>query len=161
TGIYDPDAITLEEVVAPRTPASARVLSIDEIVNLRGNAARGREVATRCLVCHAIGGAGADVGPALAGWARGKSAAVSARAIVQPSAEIAEGFAGTELRTTDGVLIQGIVIKQGDPLMLRSRGGLTQIVPAKRIASRRRMTESLMFTPAQLDLTAQNVADLI
>jgi putative heme-binding domain-containing protein len=161
TGIYDPDAIALEEVVAPRQPADTAALSIDDIVNLPGNAARGQEVATRCLVCHAIGGTGADVGPALDGWARGKSAAVIARAIVQPSAEIAEGFAGTELRTSDGLRIQGIVIKEGDPLMVRSRGGLTQIVPAKRVASRSRMTESLMFTPAQLGLTAQNVADLI
>jgi putative heme-binding domain-containing protein len=161
TGVYDPDAIRLEEVVAPRPPANAPTLSIDEIVGLPGDAARGQEVATRCFVCHSIGGTGADVGPALDGWARGKSSAVIARAIVQPSAEIAEGFAGTELRTTDGVRIQGIVIKEGDPVMVRSRGGLTQIVPAARVASRTRMTESLMFTPAQLGLTAQNVADLI
>jgi putative heme-binding domain-containing protein len=136
-------------------------LSIDDIVKLPGDAARGREVATRCLVCHTIAGAGADVGPSLDGWARGKSVAVIARAIVQPSAEIAEGFAGTELQTTDGLRIQGIVIKQGDPLMVRSQGGVTQIVPAKRIASRTRMTESLMLTPAQLGLTGQDVADLI
>jgi putative membrane-bound dehydrogenase-like protein len=161
TGIYDPDAIKLEEVVPPRSPANAVNLSIDEIVTLRGDAARGKDVATRCLVCHAIGGNGADVGPALDGWARGKSSEVIARAIVQPSAEIAEGFAGTELRTTDGLRIQGIVIKEGDPLMVRSRGGLTQIIPATRVAERRRMMESLMFTPAQLGLSAQNVADLI
>jgi putative heme-binding domain-containing protein len=57
--------------------------------------------------------------------------------------------------------IQGIVIKEGDPLMIRSRGGLTQIVPANRVAGRQPMKESLMFTPAQLGLTPQNVADLI
>lgn len=160
-GIYDPDTVRLEPAVAPRAPANAPALSIDDIVKLPGDAARGREVATRCLVCHTIAGAGADVGPSLDGWARGKSVAVIARAIVQPSAEIAEGFAGTELQTTDGLRIQGIVIKQGDPLMVRSQGGVTQIVPAKRIASRTRMTESLMLTPAQLGLTGQDVADLI
>ena len=116
---------------------------------------------TRCLVCHAIGGTGVDLGPALDGWGRGKSPEVIARAIVQPSAEIAQGYEATDIRTKDGVRIQGIVIKEGDPLMVRSRGGLTQIVPAKRVASRSPMTESLMYTPAQLGLTAQNVADLI
>jgi putative membrane-bound dehydrogenase-like protein len=161
TGIYDPDAIALEEVVAPKPPANAPELSIDEIVKLPGDAARGKEVATRCLVCHAIGGTGTDLGPALDGWGRGKSPEIIARAIVQPSAEIAEGFEGTELRTTDGLRIQGILIKEGDPLMMRSQGGLTQIIPAKRVAARRRMTESLMFSPAQLGLTVQNVADLI
>ena len=115
----------------------------------------------RCVMCHAIGGAGADVGPALDGWGRGKSAEVIARAIVQPSAEIAQGYDGTELRTTDGLIIQGLLIKQGDPLMIRSRGGVTQIVPANRVANRRRMMESLMMSAAQLGLTAQDVADLV
>ena len=161
TGIYDPEAIKLEDVSPPRTPTNAPDPSIDDVVKLPGNVARGKEVATRCLVCHSIGGTGADVSPALDGWARGKSPEVIARAIVQPSAEIAEGFAGTELRTTDGLRIQGIVIKEGDPLMIRSRGGLTQIVPANRVAARQPMKESLMFTPAQLGLTPQNVADLI
>jgi len=161
TGIYDPDAIKLEEIVAPRPPANVPELSIDEIVKLPGDAARGKEVVTRCLVCHAIGGTGAELGPALDGWGRGKSPEIIARAIVQPSAEIAQGYDGTELRTKDGLRIQGILIKEGDPLMMRSQGGFTQIIPANRVAERRRMTESLMLTPAQLGLTAQNVADLI
>ena len=78
------------------------------------------------------------------------------------SAEIASGYEGTEIRTTDGLTIQGILIKQGDPLMMRSQGGVTQIIPAKRVADRpRRMTESLMMSPSSLGLTARDVADLI
>ena len=53
----------------------------------------------------------------------------SPRAIVQPNAEIAQGYDGTELRTNDGLTIQGLLIKQGDPLMMRSSGGVTQIIP--------------------------------
>ena len=49
-------------------------------------------------MCHAIGGTGAELGPALDGWGRGKSAEVIATAIVRPSAEIAHGYDGTELR---------------------------------------------------------------
>jgi putative membrane-bound dehydrogenase-like protein len=161
TGIYDPDAIKLEEMVVPRPPANAPELPMEEIVALRGDAARGKNVATRCLVCHAIEGKGAELGPALDGWGRGKSPEVIARAIVRPSAEIAQGYDGTELRTTDGLTIQGILIKEGDPLMMRSQGGITQIIPASRVAGRRRMTESLMMSAAQLGLTAQDVADLI
>ena len=62
-----------------------------------------------------------------------------ATAIVNPSAEIAYGYDGTELKTKDGLTIQGVLIKQGDPLMMRSMGGVTQIIPADRVASRRRM----------------------
>jgi putative membrane-bound dehydrogenase-like protein len=161
TGIYDPDAIKLEEIVTPKPPDGAAALSIDAIVGLTGNAARGKEVATRCLMCHAVGGVGAEFGPALDGWGRGKSPEVIARAIVEPNAEIAQGYDGTELKTTDGLTIQGLLIMQGDPLMMRSRGGITQIIPAGRVANRRRMPESLMMSPAALGLTAQNVADLI
>ena len=86
---------------------------------------------------------------------------VIAAAIVRPNAEIAQGFDGTELKTKDGLTIQGILIKQGDPLMMRSMGSVTQIIPADRIATRRRMKESLMMNAAQLGLTAQDVADLV
>ena len=136
-------------------------MSIDAILALRGDAARGKTVTTRCLMCHAINGTGAEVGPALDGWGRGKSPDVIARAIVQPSAEIAQGYDATEIRTNDGLRIQGLLIKEGDPLMMRSQGGITQIIPASRVAGRRRLGSSLMMTPAALGLTAQNVADLI
>jgi putative heme-binding domain-containing protein len=160
-GIYDPDAITLREVVVPRPASDQPALSVEGVVSLTGDAARGKNTATRCVMCHAIDGAGAEVGPSLDGWARGKSAEVIAAAIVNPDAEIAHGYDGTELRTKDGLTIQGLLIKQGDPLMMRSMGGVTQIIPADRVATRRRMSESLMMSAAQLGLTAQDVADLV
>jgi len=162
TGIYDPDAIKLDAMIVPRPAAGTPELAIEEILALTGDAARGKNVMTRCLMCHAVGGTGAEVGPALDGWGRGKSPEIIARAIVRPSAEIAQGYDGTEIRTTDGLVIQGLLIKQGDPLMMRSHGGVTQIIPAKRVADRpRRMTESLMMSPSSMGLTAQDVADLI
>jgi putative membrane-bound dehydrogenase-like protein len=160
-GIYDPEAIALRESVIPRPAADLPELSIDEIVRLSGDAARGKATATRCVMCHAIEGTGAELGPALDGWGRGKSPEVIATALVRPSAEIAHGYEGTEIRTKDGVTIQGVVVKQGDPLMIRNMGGATQIIPADRVASRRPMAESLMMSAAQLGLTPQDVADLI
>jgi putative membrane-bound dehydrogenase-like protein len=159
--IYDPAAIVLQEAVVPRPPADLPELSVDEIVRLTGDAARGKTTATRCVMCHSVGGAGAELGPALDGWGRGKSAEVIATAIVRPDAEIAQGYDGMEILTKDGLTIQGLLIKQGDPLMMRSMGGVTQIIPADRVATRRRMPNSLMMSGAQLGLSAQDVADLI
>jgi putative heme-binding domain-containing protein len=160
-GIYDPDAITLKEVVTPKPPADLPQLSLDEIARLTGDAARGKDATTRCLMCHSIGGTGAEVGPALDGWGRGKSADVVARALVMPSAEIAQGYEGMELKTKDGLTIEGVLIKDNDPLMMRSMGGITQVIPADRVATRRRMTKSLMMSAAQLGLSAQDVADIV
>ena len=83
------------------------------------------------------------------------------RALVRPSAEIAHGYDGTELRTKDGLTIQGLLLKQDDPLMMRSMGGITQIIPLNRVGSRRRYQGSLMMSGAQLGLTEQDVADLV
>jgi putative membrane-bound dehydrogenase-like protein len=160
-GIYDPDAITLKEIVMPPAPADLQELSIDDIVKLTGDAARGKATSARCQMCHAIGGAGAEFGPALDGWGRGKAADVIATAIVRPSAEIAHGYEGMELRTKDNLTIQGVLLKEGDPLMMRSMGGVTQIIPMDRVTGRRRMPQSLMMSAAQLGLTPQDVADLI
>jgi putative membrane-bound dehydrogenase-like protein len=159
-GIYDPEAITLRESVVPPAPANLPELSVEEIGRLTGDAARGKATAARCQMCHAVGGTGAELGPALDGWGRGKSAEVIATAIVRPSAEIAHGYEGMELKTKDGLTIQGVLIKEGDPLMMRSMGGVTQIIPADRVASRRRLKESLMMSAAQLGLSAQDVADI-
>jgi putative membrane-bound dehydrogenase-like protein len=160
-GIYDPDTITLKEIVVPRPAADLPEISIDQVVSLTGNAARGKETAARCMMCHSIGGTGAELGPVLDGWGRGKSTDVVATAIINPSAEIAHGYEGMEIRTKDGLTIQGVVIKEGDPMMIRSMGGVTQIVPADRLAQRRRMPQSLMMSAAQLGLSAQDVADLV
>ena len=43
-----------------------------------------------------------------------------------PSEEIAHGYESVELKTKDGVTIQGVLIKEGDPLMMRSMGGITK-----------------------------------
>jgi putative heme-binding domain-containing protein len=130
-------------------------------VKLKGNAARGKETVARCQICHQVGGVGAELGPALDAWGRGKSADVIATAIVNPNAEIAHGYDGWELRTNEGQTIQGVLIKQGDPLMMRSMGGITQIIPMNRVGSRRRYPGSLMMSGAQLGLTEQDVADLV
>jgi putative heme-binding domain-containing protein len=160
-GIYDPDTITLHEVVVPQPAPDLPELSVDDIVQRTGDAARGKNTAAACLMCHAIGGTGAELGPALDGWGRGKSPAVVATALVRPSAEIAQGYDGTEIKTKDGLTIQGLLIKEGDPLMVRSMGNVTQTIPADRVASRRRMTQSLMLSAAQLGLGAQDVADIV
>ena len=160
-GIYDPDTIALKEAVVPRPAADLTELPIEQVTALTGDANRGKEVATRCQICHSIGGTGAELGPSLDGWGRGKSADVIATAIIRPSADIAHGYEGVEVKSKDGLTIQGVLIKEGDPLMMRSMGGVTQIIPGNRVASRRRMPQSLMMSAAQLGLSAQDVADLV
>jgi putative membrane-bound dehydrogenase-like protein len=161
-GIYDPETLTLQAVMKPELPTNLATITVDDVLRLKGDAGRGRQVAGQCTMCHTIDGVGAAVGPTLDGWGRGKAANVIAAAIITPDGDIAQGFGGTELTTTDGLVIQGLLIKQGDPLMMRSMGGITQIIPADRVERRRNMgSTSLMIGGAALGLTAQDVADLV
>ncbi len=50
-GIYDPESIVLQEIVLPPAAADLPTLSVEEIVRLTGDAARGKNTATRCLIC--------------------------------------------------------------------------------------------------------------
>ncbi len=159
--IYDPDTVTLHEAVVPARDPARPTIAVDAVVALRGDEARGRDGFTRCVACHAIGGVGADVGPALDGWTRGKSLPVIVSAIVDPDAGIAHGYAATTIRTTDGLTIQGLIVKEGDPLMIRSMGNVTQVVPLARVKARERLPRSLMMSAAELGMTAQDVADVV
>ncbi|AMY12419.1 putative membrane-bound dehydrogenase domain protein [Luteitalea pratensis] len=160
-GIFDPDTVRLQSVIVPPRDTAVPVVSLADVTSRTGDPARGKDGFARCMMCHAMGGVGAEVGPALDGWTRGKSLPVIAAAIIDPDAGIAHGYAGTTIRTTDGLTIQGLLIKEGDPLMVRSMGNVTQVIPASRVKARERLTRSLMMDAAQLGMSAQDVADVI
>lgn len=160
TGIYDPDKIQLTQSVMPGKPASTK-FSEEDVLKLSGDAARGKDLAMRCIVCHNIGDVGPHYGPDLKGWVSRQGPAVAVRAIVNPSAEIAHGFEGTAVQFDDNQWIDGLVQSSGDPLIVTSTGGLTQMVPRNRVKSTHHMDRSLMLNADQLDLSAQDVADIV
>ena len=54
----------------------------------------------------------------------------------------------------------GLVLSGGNPVIVQSTGGVTQLIPAKLISGRKRLGRSLMLSAEQLGLTAQQVADV-
>ncbi|MCB1231251.1 MAG: dehydrogenase [Verrucomicrobiae bacterium] len=161
-GIYDPSKITLQEIMTPDPKTVPNTLpSVAEILKLAGDPARGKVAAARYQLCHQIGGAGMMVGPGLDGWGKTQTSEVVATAIVDPSNDIAHGYEATEIKTKDGKTIQGLLIKDNNPFIMVSMGGVTQIIPGGKIASRKKMDRSLMMSAAQLGLTAQDVADIV
>ena len=55
----------------------------------------------------------------------------------------------------------GVVLADGDPVIIRSMGGITQSISASDLKSRQPMKRSLMLSADQLGLTAQDVADVV
>ncbi len=161
-GIYDPDTIILQEMVVPNPKDTPRTLpKVAEILKLQGDAAKGKTTALRCIMCHQIEDVGIEYGPILTGFGKTQTREVLIDAIINPGSSIAHGYDGWEIKTKDGKAIHGLLIRNSNPFIIQSTGGITQIVPAKRIASRKKMERSLMLSAEQLGLTAQEVADIV
>ena len=164
-GIYDPESIVISAAPVPTPPD--RAPAVEEILKLKGDPSRGRTAGARCIICHQVDGQGNDYGPNLRGWARNQQLEVIIRAIADPSAEIAQGYKGTEIVLKDGGLIHGIAFNNSDlhrddspPVVIQSAGGVTQLIPKDRIKDRRDFKRSLMYDPVTLGLKAQDIADL-
>ena len=61
----------------------------------------------------------------------------------------------------DGRIIQGITEVRGNPSIVLSQGGISQMIPQSRVKSSKGLKQSLMLSADQLALTAQDVADLV
>lgn len=161
-GIYDPEKVKLvavempaENKDAPKLPAPA------DIAKLKGDATRGATLIPVCYTCHRLGKDGVDFGPELTTFGKQQTTEVLINAIANPSGDISHGFEGSEIKTTDGLTITGMVLSEGDPVIIKCMGGIVQTVPQKRIATLKKMERSLMYPPQQFGLDAQAIADLV
>ncbi|MBX3741415.1 MAG: c-type cytochrome [Akkermansiaceae bacterium] len=152
--------VEIVEVTVPAKPSSTKFTAAD-VLALKGDAAKGKLAAARCVMCHKVDGQGVEHGPDLKGFGSRQPAEVVARAIVDPSAEIALGFEGVAIRTKGNKWIDGLIVADGDPVTIRSTGGIVQKVAKKDIAERKQMDRSLMLNADQLGLSAQDVADIV
>jgi putative heme-binding domain-containing protein len=159
-GLYDPDKVAINEVTVPLPPEKSTLPAVADIAKLRGDAKRGATAAGACLMCHRIKGQGVDYAPAIDGFASRQTKDVVITAIVNPSNDIAHGYDGSELTLTDGRKIHGLILSGGNPLIIQSTGGVTQMIPAAQVKERKRLGRSLMLSADQLGLDAQQVADI-
>jgi quinoprotein glucose dehydrogenase len=82
-----------------------------------GNVENGRKIfiehpAAACYRCHAVDGAGGEVGPPMDGLASRVTPEHILEAIVDPNAKIAEGFENLLIELTDGRFFTGIIKRE-------------------------------------------------
>ena len=160
-GLYDPAKVQLVSVeLPPEVPNAPKLPPVAEIVKLKGDAKRGEAAVAVCYACHKIGKSGVDFGPDLTTFGKQQPAEVIIGAIANPSADISHGFEGSVVKTKDGITIAGIVLSDGDPLVIKSTGAQVQMVPRARVESVKKLDKSLMFSPAQMGLKPETIADL-
>ena len=160
-GIYDPDKIVLQSIISPPVPKTSTLPPSAKIAQMKGDAVRGKAAFARCIMCHQVDGVGIPLGPELAGWVKDQGVEAFVAAVVEPSQGIAHGYEKTIINLNDGGQIDGIAHSIGDPVMIQSMGGVTQLVPRDRIKKMKvERFKSLMLSADQLGLTAQDLADL-
>jgi len=159
-GIYDPATVTVVPNVHPKADPE-KLIPVASVLALTGNAARGESKAAACRLCHNFAGSGPNYGPALDGWVSRQGVEQAILAIVDPASDVAHGFEGSRIELKDGGEIFGIVSANGDPTVIKSMGGVTQLVPKNRIKRVNRYRETLMLSADQLGLSAQDVADIV
>jgi len=157
----DPANVKLVAVEMPAEPSNAAAIpATAEILKLKGDAERGKVAVAACYMCHHIGDQGADYGPDLTTFGKQQPLEVVINSIRNPSADISHGYEGSILKTTDGITITGMVLSDGDPVIMKTMGGQMQTIAKSRVASLKPLEKSLMYVPAQLGLTARSIADI-
>ena len=152
--------VKIQAITVPAKPKKLN-FSVKEVLALKGDGAKGKQLAGRCVMCHQVDGQGAEYGPALKGFGQRQPAEIVVRSIVDPSFDISHGFEGKTLQLKNGDRIDGQILSEGKTIKIRSTGGVTQEVPKGMIKSRKAMDRSLMLSADQLGLSAQDVADIV
>ena len=131
-----------------------------------GDADRGRELflnnaAVYCQRCHKLDGEGGDVGPELKGVGRSKGRAYVLNAILNPNAEIAQGFESVLLELHNGESLLGILKEETDTtLSIAIPGAGTERIQKSNIASRQRGPSAMPDGLGDL-MTLSELRDLI
>ncbi|MEZ6078729.1 MAG: c-type cytochrome [Pirellulaceae bacterium] len=123
--------------------------------------AAGKEVfAKKCGVCHQLFGEGNTIGPALDAYERGNPRFWLV-AIVEPSAEIREGFQSYAALTVDGRLVTGMLAEQtAHGVTIRSADNHMTTIAAEDLEALRALRTSLMPEDVLQDLDDQQLSDL-
>lgn len=114
----------------------------------------------RCATCHTLHALGGTVGPDLTTYKRDDAANLMLH-IVNPNAEIREGFETHVIVTDSGRTLNGIVVeKDNRVVVLRTADGQRVVLPRDEIETQRVAGVSLMPEGALQGLSDQDVRDL-
>jgi putative membrane-bound dehydrogenase-like protein len=121
---------------------------------------RGRLVFNRtCLQCHRLFDAGGDVGPDLTGSDRANRDYILEN-VLDPSAAVAREYTVTNVATTDGRLVAGIIREQNDRSLTIQTANERIVLPREDIEDIKPSAVSMMPEGQLERLTPQEIRDL-
>ncbi len=150
---------------APKPLTDAEKQSLLAAVAAGGDPARGEAVfrrkETRCLACHAVGGAGGQVGPSLESVGAGAPVDYLLDSLYEPGKAIKENYHAVVVATSDGRVVSGIKVRQtGGELVLRDADDREVAIPLSAVEEQK-PGGSLMPAGLVEQLTRGEVVDLV
>ncbi len=140
---------------------AAEAERIRRLLSTPGDATKGREIFTqRCATCHALFDSGGSIGPNLTGYERGNPD-FWLRAILEPSAEIREGYGAYVVKLKDGRTLMGIVTQQdAGTVVLQDLAGQKHTARAAEVEKLEALPQSLMPESLLTGLDEAGLRDL-
>ena len=157
---------------AAGTSAESKELSHDELmqwvaeVQTKGDAARGERLFHReeltCFKCHAISGAGGQVGPDLSAVGGGSTVDYVIESILTPNKIIKDGFETIEVTTKDDEYYLGIRVREDKKeIVLKDAAHAELAIQKEQIRERNNKKVSLMPAGLTSTLTHAEFLDLV
>jgi len=147
----------------PLTPEQR--LALVRRIDAQGDPHRGQMIYRRkelnCIQCHALSGAGGNVGPDLSGVGVTSPTEYLLDSILTPSSVIKEAYLTLQVLRADGVVIRGVKVDRDDQrLILRDENGREIVIPEDEIEQE---SEGKSLMPEGLHhlLTEDELIDLV
>jgi putative heme-binding domain-containing protein len=116
--------------------------------------------AANCAKCHTLFGQGGQIGPDLTSYKRDDVANMLVN-IVNPSAEVREGFGTYQVVTDDGRVVSGFLVdRDNQVIVLRGADGQTVSLAQDEVEEMVPLRKSLMPEGLLVKLNEQDVRDL-
>ncbi len=150
---------------APKTLSSPEMAALLAEVARTGDPAQGERVFRRkdltCLNCHAIAGAGGQVGPGLESIGASAQPDYLVDSILQPNKQVKENYHAITVATDDGRVYTGIKRRQTDSdLVLRDSEDREVSIPLASVAAQK-IAGSIMPAGLADGLTHSELVDLV
>jgi putative membrane-bound dehydrogenase-like protein len=149
----------------PTAKDNALIPAISQLVKLKGNVGKGKELFAKvgtCANCHVVGREGKEVGPNLSEIGKKLAKEAMYEAILYPSASISHNFDTWVAETKRGEIVQGLLVSQTPTeVVLKEATALTRTLPRGDIESLTRSPVSLMPADLTKNLTPQDLADVV
>ncbi|SFH93669.1 PVC-type heme-binding CxxCH protein [Planctomicrobium piriforme] len=135
-------------------------------VQKQGDPNRGEAIYRRkeltCITCHSLGGAGGLVGPDMLSLGASSPPDYIVQSLLDPSAKIKEGYHTVTVATTDGKVVNGVMVREGaDELVLRDAQNREVAIPKGDIDERVNSPTSMMPADLIAKLPRDEFVDLV